>query len=98
MMCDVLTVVGSGTGKPTHIAYRANLSWHVVSKLIKDLESKNLITSRAEGKRAFYILTGKGMQIANLYRRIGDGLGFGQPGRPNPLIPSSESEILTVFA
>ena len=57
---DILRVTSDGNSKPTHIMYRANLSWERLKKYLLFLASQDLITSteRTEGTR--YEITEKG--------------------------------------
>ena len=71
MVCDILGVVAEGPTKPTHILYRANMSWRVLSSYLDFLIQRGLIEKADQGgKRSVYTLTVKGRSILKLY----DGL------------------------
>ena len=72
--CDIIKAIGRGAEKPTHIMYRANLSWTVMQTYIKSLEIQGLILGRdVEGKR-LYQLTEKGFGLLRQYLSIKDDL------------------------
>ena len=72
--CDIIKAIGGGAEKPTHIMYRANLSWTVMQGYIKALEGHGLVTAQdAEGKR-LYQLTDKGFGLLRQYLSIKDNL------------------------
>jgi predicted transcriptional regulator len=71
MVCDILGVVSEGPTKPTHILYKANMSWRVLSSYLDFLLKRGLIEKEEQGgKRSVYTLTVKGKSILQLY----DGL------------------------
>lgn len=71
MVCDILGVVSEGPTKPTHILYKANMSWRVLSSYLEFLLKRGLIEKEDQGgKRCVYTLTVKGKSILQLY----DGL------------------------
>ena len=71
MVCDILGVVAEGPTKPTHILYKANMSWKVLSSYLDFLLHRGFIEKSDQGgKRSVYILTPKGRLILQLY----DGL------------------------
>ena len=77
MVCDILGVVSEGPTKPTHILYRANMSWRVLSSYLDYLMKKGLVDKSDDGgKRCVYTLTSKGRSILKLY----DGLRLSLKG------------------
>jgi len=77
MVCDILGVVSEGPTKPTHILYKANMSWKVLSTYLEYLLKRGLIGKEDQGrKRSTYILTQKGRAILQLY----DGLRLSLKG------------------
>lgn len=77
MVCDILGVVSEGPTKPTHILYKANMSWKVLSTYLEYLLKRGLIEKEDQGrKRSTYILTQKGRAILQLY----DGLRLSLKG------------------
>ena len=88
MVCDILKVVSVGPTKPTHILYKANMSWKVLSSYLNYLTSSGMM-DRADqegGKRCTYTLTLKGRRILSLYDGLKDSL--------NGTISFEESEDL----
>jgi predicted transcriptional regulator len=74
--CEIVKAVGSGAQKPTHIMYKANLSWGVMQGYIKNLEEQGIITFKeSEGKRT-YNLTPKGFALLTKYMALKDDLFF----------------------
>jgi len=72
MICDILNVVSAGPTKPTHILYKANMSWKVLSSYLDFLTSSGMLDKEDQegGKRSTYRLTTKGRKVLSLY----DGL------------------------
>ncbi len=71
---DVLCTIGSGIEKPTHIMYKANLSWTVMQLYTDSLIRKGLVVfEESEGKKR-YRLTEKGRQIMQQYLSIKEDL------------------------
>ena len=73
--CEILKVVAAGAQKPTHIMYRANLSWSVMQLYIKNLEGKGIIESAVIEGRRVYQLTNKGFALLDKYVCIMEELG-----------------------
>jgi predicted transcriptional regulator len=76
MVCDILVVVSEGPTKPTHILYKANMSWKVLSSYLHFLTTRGMVEKEdAEGgKRSTYRLTLKGRQILRLYEGLKESL------------------------
>lgn len=74
IMCDILEVVSSGMERPTHIIYKANISWKVFNNCLKTLISKGLVSKTNDGKRDVYQLTEKGYAILHQYKDLRSGL------------------------
>lgn len=67
---DILQAIADGSGRPTHIMYRSNLSWAVMRGVMKNLEQQGLvISSEVEGRRN-YVLTEKGHRVLETYRTV----------------------------
>jgi predicted transcriptional regulator len=67
---DILQAIADGSGRPTHIMYRSNLSWAVMRGVMKVLEQQGLVISKEiEGRRS-YILTEKGSRVLETYRSV----------------------------
>jgi predicted transcriptional regulator len=91
MICDILGVVSEGPTKPTHILYKANMSWRVLSSYLDFLLKRGLIEKEEQGgKRSLYILTAKGRSILQLY----DGLRLSLNGTVNIGKDGGVSQIL----
>jgi predicted transcriptional regulator len=76
MVCDILAVVSEGPTKPTHILYKANMSWKVLTSYLSYLTGSGMVEKEDEegGKRSTYRLTIKGRQILGLYRGLRESL------------------------
>ncbi len=89
MVCDILKVVSVGPTKPTHILYKANMSWKVLSSYLEYLTTSGMLdkSDQEGGKRSIYTLTGKGRKILSLYDGLKESL--------NGTISFEKSEELT---
>jgi len=76
MVCDIMAAIGAGVGKPTLVAYRANVSWAVLTKHLGAMQDKGLISKVKAGKRVSYVLTQKGFEILAQYRKVRKELGI----------------------
>ena len=76
MVCDILKVVSVGPTKPTHILYKANMSWKVLSSYLDFLTSSEMLEREDQegGKRSTYQLTQKGRKILRLYDGLKESL------------------------
>ena len=76
MVCDILEVVSGGPTKPTHILYKANMSWKVLSSYLDFLTSSKMLDKEDQegGKRSTYRLTPKGRKILRLYDGLRESL------------------------
>lgn len=61
--CDVLYAIGSGAEKPTHIMYKANLSWNVLDDHIAKLVKKGLVVVENESGKRRYHLSDRGFKV-----------------------------------
>ncbi|MHB2037115.1 MAG: winged helix-turn-helix domain-containing protein [Nitrososphaerales archaeon] len=67
---DIMQAIADGSGRPTHIMYRSNLSWAVMRSVMKVLEQQGLVISKEiEGRRS-YVLTDKGSRVLHTYRSV----------------------------
>jgi predicted transcriptional regulator len=76
IFCDILRAVGSGAERPTHIMYKANLSWDVLQSYLKTLQSQDLIEAQATEGRRTYRLSKKGYEILKQFISIRQDLNF----------------------
>ena len=76
MVCDILGVVSEGPTKPTHILYKANMSWKVLSSYLDFLTSSGMLDKEDQegGKRSTYRLTTKGKKVLSLYDGLRESL------------------------
>ena len=76
MVCDILAVVSEGPTKPTHILYKANMSWKVLSSYLDYLTARGMVQKEDQegGKRSLYRLSQKGRQILKLYEGLRESL------------------------
>lgn len=74
---DVLKAIGAGSEKPTHIMYKANLSWVVLRGCLQNLKEQGLVTETSvDDGRTVYHLTNKGFELLNQFLSIRDELSF----------------------
>jgi predicted transcriptional regulator len=75
---DILEVIGSRNGKikPTHILYKANLSHQMMSAILVELKSKQLIEEHEKNGNKTFSLTTKGQDFLRQYRLINDFTAF----------------------
>ena len=71
---DILQTIGSGTEKPTHIMYKANLSWRILNQYLKSLESQGLVTPVDDEGRRVYRLTDKGFKLLEQFKSVMESL------------------------
>jgi predicted transcriptional regulator len=86
MVCDVLGVLSDGPKRPTHILYKANMSWRVLSSYLDYLVEKGMVEKdNDEGKRMVYRLTERGRSILDRYDDLRLSLTGGKvSGTRNP--------------
>lgn len=71
---DVLCTIAGGVEKPTHIMYKANLSWKMTQLYISRLISKGFVVIEGNDGRRRYRLTEKGNRVAQQYLSIKEDL------------------------
>jgi len=67
---DILKAVADGRQKPTHIMYRANLSWTRLKKHLDFLVSQDLLTRAELDETVIFSMTPKGKEVLGYYRKI----------------------------
>jgi predicted transcriptional regulator len=74
--CDILRAIGAGAEKPTHILYKANLSWTVMQGYIRALEAQGLIVAVVDDGKKLYHLSEKGYQLLKQFLTIREDLNL----------------------
>ncbi|MHB1867994.1 MAG: winged helix-turn-helix domain-containing protein [Nitrososphaerales archaeon] len=72
--CDIIKAIGGGAEKPTHIMYRANLSWTVMQGYIRSLEGQGLVQAQDDEGKRLYQLTERGFGLLKQYLSIKEDL------------------------
>lgn len=89
MICDILGVLSPGPTAPTHILYKANVSWKVLSSYLDYLLKKGMVEREENGgKRMAYKLTLKGRTVLRLYEELRAGLTGGKASIETTAWPS----------
>ena len=75
IISDIITAIQQKGGriKPTHLLYKANLSYQLLSEYLEELEEKKLVTEETVGKKAQkkeIVLTEKGYAFIDQYRQM----------------------------
>ena len=76
--CDILRAISSGAGKPTHILYKANLSWTVLQNCLNTLETQGLIEVMDDDGRKAFRLSDRGFKLVEQYLSLSEGLNLSQ--------------------
>ena len=71
---DILTIIAAGAEKPTHIMYKANLSWTIMQQNMRLLESQGLVVPSDDEGRRVYHLSEKGFALLKQFQTIREGL------------------------
>ncbi len=74
IMNDMLLSIQQKGGKikPTHLMYKANLSHKLLSKYVEEFMEKGLINEEYTKNHKVYVLTDKGIDFINQYRKMKD--------------------------
>ena len=67
---DILKAVAEGRRKPTHIMYRANLTWTRLKKHLDVLADRKLLTEEEINGSVTFSLTKTGKEVVGYYKRI----------------------------
>ena len=68
---DILESMRSGSLRPTHIMYKANLDWTVMQHRLKELRNRNLIEIVPSPSGNYTVkLTPKGIAWSQKYREV----------------------------
>lgn len=73
-MFDILKTIASGVERPTHIMYKANLSWKVMQQYMRNLEAQGVVLPSDEQGRRVYRLTEKGFKLLEQFNSVREGL------------------------
>jgi len=68
--CDILRAIAAGAEKPTHIMYKANLSWTVMQVYMKSLEHQGLVVVDPDQGKRLYRLSEMGFELLNQFLNI----------------------------
>lgn len=71
---DIIRVLSAGEQGPTHIMYKANLSWLVLQEYLKKLEGLGLIEGGMVDERRIYKITQKGFDLLRQYLSMRENL------------------------
>lgn len=76
---DIISAINEeGLARPTHILYKANLSYDRLLRYLEDLEQKGMIEVKQEKDAKYYALTPKGVKFLIELRRAESFIkGFG---------------------
>jgi predicted transcriptional regulator len=67
---DILRAVADGKKKPTHIMYRANLSWTRLKRYLDFLMSQDLLDEEINEGATAFSLTTKGKEVIGYFKKI----------------------------
>ena len=69
---DILQIIQKKSGKikPTHVLYKSNLSYQMMTDYIDELIQGGFINEKITGKNKTYIITDKGNKYLEKYRLI----------------------------
>jgi predicted transcriptional regulator len=67
MYLDILRAIGAGAEKPTHVMYKANLSWVVMRGFLENLKAQGLVEETLVEGRSTLRLTNRGYELLNQF-------------------------------
>ena len=67
---DILKAVAEGRQKPTHVMYRANLTWTRLGEYLDFLVNRKLLTQEEINGSTTFSLTNTGKEVLGYYKRI----------------------------
>ena len=70
ILIDILKVVSDGNEKPTHIMYRANLSWTRLTEQLDFLIRQEMLAEIETDSGTIYKLKLKGKETLEYFRKI----------------------------
>lgn len=84
MYADVLCAIADGAEKPTHVMFKANLSWPGVQACLKTMIKRGLIAMRQVREQKRYELTYEGFQALSLFLKLKERLGPSSHTKDSP--------------
>lgn len=73
---DILHVIAEGVEKPTHIMYKANLSWTSLQAYLKALVQRGMIIEGGSKGQKKYLLTKGGIDAITHFLRLKDTMNL----------------------
>ncbi len=70
MYLDILRAIGSGAEKPTHVMYKANLSWVVMRGFLENLKAQGLVEEAIVDGRSSLHLSNRGFELLNQFMLV----------------------------
>ena len=70
ILVDILKAVADGKQKPTHIMYRANLSWTRLKNHLSFLMGQDLLEEGRNKEGSIYMITTKGKEALGYYGKL----------------------------
>jgi predicted transcriptional regulator len=67
---DIMKAVADGKRRPTHIMYRANLSWTRLKKYLDFLIRQGLLEETIDDGATTYLIAPKGKDVLGYFKRI----------------------------
>ena len=67
---DILKAVTDGKRRPTHIMYRANLSWTRLKKYLDFLIGQGLLVEEPDDRATIFSITPRGKDVLGYFKRI----------------------------
>ena len=95
ILVDVLKAVSEGYGKPTQIGFKAGLSWVALTRRLGQLTQKDLVETRDAGSRRTYVITKKGSELLESYRKIRREIRERDEETQDPIQRSESSSALS---
>jgi len=83
---DILGVISEGNRKPTHIMYRANLSWERLKRYLKFLEDQDLLRTNKESDGERFEITPKGREVLNYFKKLEGMLYYKRTALPSEIL------------
>ncbi len=71
ILADILSAIaGEGDARPTHIMYRANLSYDRLLKYLGQMEAGGFVEKKDDGDKSTYSITDKGRYFLKEFRKV----------------------------